>query len=1054
MSQCERKPVCGILSDVQDNLIHQFVTHAKLSPHKIAIITSDTQLTYHELYLDVLFWKERLAPYLHQRAIVCLERTPRLISILLALQWLKVTYIPVDSSIPIERLYAIVEDSQPETFLYDLKSYPDYAHLNCHVLNVTEVEQNDPTSAHALKEPNPITYIIYTSGSTGKPKGVAILEKAVSNFLQSMCRYFLKEADELLLAITTITFDISVLELFLPLWAGKTVFLTNEKERNDPLLLLRLLKDYPVTLLQAVPSMWKLLVSLDWNFNSRVIALCGGEALSSTLSENLSPRVKQLWNMYGPTEATVWCALKEIHANEPITIGRPIDNTEMCVMDESFHILPPNVKGELFIGGLCLAEGYVNNEALTEKQFIEGFYRVGDIACRTEDDEFIIFGRTDHQIKLHGFRIELEEIEALIKTLPNIRECAVSLYHEQLIAYISLNTTEAFKESEWIARLSQYLPTYMLPHRVVLLDKLPLSGSGKIARNELLPPPLQTLKKKDETLSETELCCRNIWSQELGIETIGLHDDFFELGGHSLIAMRIILKIFEETHKKINLADFYQNATIARLSHLVKYSKESEPLLQNDIEMIPDGEWLPLNDFQVLLWFYTLERPTFKKFNSAERKRLKGTFNEELLEKALQFVFETQEVLSYTVSAFFPAQKKGVFSAPGWEKMSLREYDDHTCEVYLAKSLDTLCYQKLWSSHAPMMCAKLFYLKNDEIELQVGISHLISDEASLHIFFKDLLDVYDRYAENIPFDHKNVSHPFIEAVLKENALATSYRLSDALFWDDYLKGTNYCFFPQKYRVKNAHRKSSSFSSYFEIPEEVLTEIHAFCTYHHITMNELFSAAVGLSLQKHAENLKKSQFVINMIRSTRHSQHYDHTIGAFINLYVVKVDLNHHQTLLDIAKQIQSSILKTMEYQRASVLVKFAAMGEKNKWKRCLIKLGNALFSKLFFNPELLKSCLTIFLLRPKRGFIINVNILNQFFTLKKNEANEEIFVKPNPPHPYKINVVDNVLDVCFHRNPDDNRPYVAITSNLTSDLRDAFGETLLKILMAFTGPGP
>lgn len=1059
------EPIRGMQLKVQDNLISKFLTNVKLSPDEVAVKTKDTALTYNQLYLDVLRWKEQLNPHVQDKTIVCLDRTPRLIAILLALQWLKVTYIPVDPSLPIGRLHTIIEDSQAQTFLYDTENLSEYADLSCLVINLTEIELYQllkPVQLHQ-REQNNIAYIIYTSGSTGKPKGVAVSRSALDNFLASMSRYFLKEENALLLAITTIAFDISMLELFLPLWQKKTVFLADQAQHNDPLSLTRLLMDYPITLLQATPSMWKLLAPMEWAAQSRLVALCGAEPLASTLAKNLLAKVKELWNMYGPTEATIWCALKQIRSDEPITIGYPIHNTEMRVMDSSNAILPPYVKGELFIGGLCLAEGYVNNDKLTQERFVPcknalggRLYRVGDIACSTPEGEFIIFGRTDNQIKLHGYRIELEEIESHIQALPTIRECAVQLYKEQLIAYLCLTNSATFSENDFIVQLAASLPEYMVPQRLIFLDKLPLSSSGKIDRKALPSPSLPTTEgseEKEETqLSSTQLLLIHIWSEELGVETVGIYDNFFALGGHSLIATRITLRIFHLIGKQITLHDFYRAATIAHLSEIIAQIQPSEHPVNDKEKTILDKSWLPLNDFQLTLWIATFFEPGIKKFNNAARRRLQGPLNKKALDRALQLVFQKQEILSYTINRFYPAQKRQAHCSLVWKDISLINYDDETCESYLAESLEALFYQKLWTSHAPMIFAKLFYLKGDQIELQIGISHFISDEDSLVIFFQDLINAYHFYENYTTLTTKGLSHPFITYVLQENELSTKFAVSDEAFWEKYLHGTDYYYFPQKHLIKNTAKKPSSFSTFLEIPESVLEKIRQFCIQHHLTLNETLFAAICLSLQQCNNSEKKSskEFVMNTIRSTRDDPNYDSVIGSFLRVHTIKVHLSEDKSLLNLAKQVRQSLLETIEYQRAPTLIKFAAIGYKNKLQTRLISWVSILFSRLSYlinlNPSLLKACLVLSLTRPKNGFIINLNIFSNFFSEKNIPAFFDEDKKPPSPHSYTINIVKNVCEICFHRNPDNNKPFIAITSNLTHDFREYFAKTIIEIL--------
>jgi amino acid adenylation domain-containing protein len=1071
------RPVRGKLTPVRDDLLAKFLENVKLSPDSIAVITSDTSLTYQQLYLEVIRWKTLFSRYLHGRTIICLQRTPRLISVLLALQWHGITYIPVDLSIPIERLRSIIEDSQAQALLYDSENQLDYSSLACQQFDLAKITlpslvTNDVINSR-LPRQNAIAYIIYTSGSTGKPKGVAVSRRAINNFLASMSRYFLKEEHALLLAITTIAFDIAALELYLPLWQRKTIFLANQEQHKDPFSLTTLLNSYPITLLQATPSMWKMLETVEWTGKSKLVALCGGEPLTQVLAQRLLTEVAELWNMYGPTEATVWCSLKRIQPNEPITIGRPIDNIEMRVMDASHHLLPPYVKGELFIGGLGLAEGYVNNQTLTKERFIAcddalngRLYRVGDIACVTPDDEFIIFGRIDNQIKLHSYRIELEDIEAHILQIPSVRECATIVYNEQLITYLCLSEPTAFSEMELMNHLAATLPDYMLPKRVILLSKLPLSTSGKIDRKALPPPTMSTTSGITEVteLTPIQLSLIRIWAEELNIPSVGIGDNFFELGGHSLLAARIALRISQQIGKQIAISDFYHAPTVAQFAEVVERAKDGK-----NVESIrkkrdfTNSSWLPLNDFQLMLWFSKIVEPSLKKFNVVARKRIQGPLNKIALDLALQFVFQKHEILSYTISRFYPMQKRKATWSLQWIETPLVDCDEGNSESYLAKSFDDLFYHQSWRTDAPMIAAKLFYLQDNQVELQISMSHLIADENSLAIFFHDLSNAYLFYAHHTTLNAKESLHPFKSYLVQEKDTIAKYAKIDSVFWKQYLQDAGLFYFPEKFIIQDMEKEQASFSTYLELPELVLIKLRKFCTKNQLTLNDALCAAVSLALVICCENDKEfpHKLVMNTVRSTRDDPEYDNVIGCFLRIHPIKLDLHEDKTLVGLSKQAQRSTLETTEFQRAASLVKLASIGQlpyrKGFLHAFLLSMITAIFSKLsrraYLNAIILKACITLAFVKRKNAFLININILNNFFTDSSKQGKQSLFGRPNPTvplHPYAINLVKNVFDVCFLRDNEQNKPFVVISSNLTVGFREYFGKTLLDILRAAT----
>jgi len=1064
------QPIQGKRFPVQEDLIKRFLAHVLAFPDQTAILTSDSSLTYQALYVDVLRLKALLCEKVHDRVVICLARTPTLLATLIALQWLDITYIPISRATPPERLRTIIEDSQAQALLFDGVLAEGYEALPCLLLNLSDVEcpavSECSLKATPLPKKNSLAYIIYTSGSTGKPKGVKVSRVALNNFLTNMSQHFLNEDQALLLATTTVGFDIAVLELFLPLWNQKTLFLANDDEHKDPLCIKELLDKYPITLLQSTPAMWNMLHAVGWHGKPGLVALCGGEPLTRALAQRLLAEVSALWNMYGPTEATVWCSIKQIKINEPITVGKPIGNMEMRVMDASNHLLPPYVKGELFVGGLGLAEGYVNNPALTSARFVAckgaingRLYGVGDIACVTPEGEFIIFGRTDNQIKLHGYRIELEEIEAQILLFPGVFGCAVAVYEEQLVAYLSLSDRTHFSEDQLFQHLMVSLPGYMIPKRVILLEKLPLSNSGKIDRKALPVPSKRSTSSTTEllALTPTQLSLIAIWSEELKLSTISIHDNFFDLGGHSLLAARIIARISQQIGKHITLANFYNAPTIEQFGLLVDQTEKSEPLEKKLVRM--DHRWLPLNDFQLMLWASRVFEPQLKKMNVVARKRLQGPLDKVALDLALQVVIQKNEVLSYKINRLYPLQRQCRNIVVKWTETSLVHLDAVDSESVLCDSLSTLFYHHSWRSKASMIVAKLFYLKDNQNELQVCLSHLVADERSLDIFFQELSNAYLYFANHQVVNATESFQPFRSYVLHQQHLFNEYSESDATFWSHYLVDAGFFCFPEKYILKELSPEKAPFTTYIEIPDRVLINVRQFCVHQQLTLSDVLCGAISLALKICTKDQPplSHQLFMNTVKSTRDNPHYDSVIGCFLRIHPIKLDLSEGQTLVAFAKQAQRSTLETTEYQRASSLLKLAAIGRLPCKKSLLKPLLHLLASPVFrgvlrylhVNQTILKACATLATIDRKANFLINVNILNNFFSEQSTPSHATLFGVPSvttPDYPYPITVVQSVFDVCFLRNSETKRPLVAITANLTAAFREQFGHVLLDVL--------
>ncbi|MBP6919051.1 MAG: AMP-binding protein [Legionellaceae bacterium] len=987
----------------------------------------------------------------------------------MATQWLDITYIPVDPSIPIERLRAIIIDSQPQLLIYDVNTHPQFEELPCTLFNVVE-RLSSPRSfledslENYVPTPSGIAYIIYTSGSTGKPKGVAIPRHALHNLLTSMSQCLLQEEHALALAITTISFDISVIDIYLPFWQQKSVFIANQLQHKDPLSLAEILNNYPITFIQTTPSGWNMLLNLEWTSQLNLIAACSGEPLTKPLAQRILEKASVLWNMYGPTEATVWCASKQILPNTPITIGRPIHNIEMRVMDEEQQILPPYVKGELYIGGIGLAEEYINNPELTSKKFVScqnallnRLYQVGDLACTTEEGEFIIFGRTDNQIKLHGYRIELEEIEAQIQAFPGIQEGAVTVHHEQLIAYISWLSEEAFSKPKFIQHLAKYLREYMVPKNVTLLKQLPKTVSGKIDRKALpLPVITPSLTPNTSQLSATQLSLTQIWTEELSHDTIGINDNFFELGGHSLIMARIIVKVAQQLGKEMHLQDIYRAPTIEQFSKLV----EQASLAAKKTRLVPKhAHALPLPDFTFMFWLSQVFDSPGMTRNVVGRRRVQGVLYKENLDLALQLVLKNQKVFSYHIHHYYPLQTLCTLpsiKSKQWTETTLFHLSDTEIEPYLTQNYNNLFYKKTWRYKTLWIHAHLYHLKNDQSELQICMSHMIADEKSVSIFFQELSKMYLLLAQNSHLPVLDTHESYQDYAAQQNNAMQYHAHTDQIFWKKYLQDSGLLPIPHQFWLK----KGSPIATHIPLPESFTLKLQQFCTNHHVGLNDVISAAVSLALLQccqYDSQYLHQKLCFGIIKSTRDDPLYDHVIGCFLRMDAIKLDLNNQPTLLSLAKQSQQSVYETTTYQRASFLVKIGAIGKLQTTGNRLIKLFirsslnflRKLFPKLEINVNWIEACENIVAWDKKTQLLININILNNF--LNNNAPSTQpnflgLTHKPIPLHPYPNFLDEYIFDIMLHRNNDQNLPFLIITAPLTSDFQKRFGDTLVSII--------
>ena len=596
-------------------LAQRISEQAARNPDQVALEFAGEQLSYGELERR----SNQLAHHLRRLGVgpevlvgLCVERSLEMVVALLGILKAGGAYVPLDPSFPQGRLAYMVGDSGlrvlvthrqlDEKLGLGTESTPrlDTPRLDTvHLDTDWEAISQEETTAEGLPvgREQDLAYVLYTSGSTGKPKGVEIEQGAVMNFLRSMQGEPGFRAEDRMLAVTTLSFDIAGLELYLPLVSGGTVVIASREESYDPVRLMARMEASGCTVMQATPATWRALLDAGWKGNQKLKLLCGGEALGADLAEALLPRCAQLWNLYGPTETTIWSTLQRVRTVEgPVPIGRPIANTGVYVLDGQRQLVPAGMVGELYIGGAGLARGYFHRPELTAERFVESpfgastsgksssaakprLYRTGDLGRWRADGILECVGRVDHQVKIRGFRIEPGEVENVLGRHPGVGQCVVVARADGqgdkiLVAYLEAQPGQPTPEvSELRAHLGRELPAYMVPSAFVVLDQLPLTPNGKIDRNALPAPdqgPIEVSGEITAPRDPIEQMLLQIWSRILRVRNIGIHDNFFDLGGHSLLAVRIMAEIEKLVDKRLPLATFLQAPTISGLAELLR----------------------------------------------------------------------------------------------------------------------------------------------------------------------------------------------------------------------------------------------------------------------------------------------------------------------------------------------------------------------------------------------------------------------------------------------------------------------------------------------------
>lgn len=618
-------------------IIQHFEKVSAEFPGETAIQFNDQKITYGELNSRV----NRLCAYLRNAGLkqgdfagVMIERSAEMVISLLAVMKSGAAYIPIDPAFPADRINYMLQDSGAELLLLEgenrvpVSGNYNIIDISAAKAGIESMSGENPEIAAGVKD---LAYLIYTSGSTGLPKGVMLEHASLSNLLISMQRRpGLKRGDKLL-AVTTVSFDIAGLELYLPLISGACLVLADNETCKDGERLLDIIKKNKISMMQATPSTYKLMLSGNWPEKTDITLLCGGEALSRELAQKLIPRCKALWNMYGPTETCIWSAVKEIKAgDEVISIGRPIDNTGIFILDKHDMLLPPDTAGEICISGAGLARAYLNRPELTEEKFTghpyekdQRIYHTGDLGKLSSEGELFCLGRNDQQIKVRGFRIETGEIEFNVSRLEGVDEAVVipgkwNADDVRLTCFVkkkdqghstfnqSGNFAAVSKETEkiWRNELSKVLPEYMLPAYFIETGSFPLTANGKTDRKQLenlnIPGLLSKLNSADEQgnliekseNSEAVHSIKEIWEETLGVSNAGINDNFFESGGHSLIGIELMHKIETRLGIKLPLSSLFSQPSISGLAQMIV--SQEKPVWKYLVEIKPTGNKIPL----------------------------------------------------------------------------------------------------------------------------------------------------------------------------------------------------------------------------------------------------------------------------------------------------------------------------------------------------------------------------------------------------------------------------------------------------------------------------
>ncbi len=930
-----------------DKCIHQLFEEQVLrTPEAIALVFEQQHITYQELNQRA----NQLAHYLQARGVgpdvlvgILVERSIEMVVALLGILKAGGAYVPLDPAYPADRLSYMLSDSQmtvlvaQQALLAILPAPP--AQVVCIDTDWPSIAQSNLHNPTSVVTPAHLAYVIYTSGSTGKPKGVLVLQGAAANMLNSLRSQPGLTAADIVLAVTTISFDIAVSELYLPLILGARVVLASRAVAADSESLAQLIEKSQATFMQATPATWHLLLAAGWSGSAVLKIISGGEALSFQLASELLPKVASLWNMYGPTEVTVWSTVREVTAadlrgssQQAIPIGRPIANTQTYILDPHLKPAPIGISGELYIGGVQLARGYLNRPDLTVEKFIAHpfsnqpgarLYRTGDLARYLPNGDIEYISRIDNQVKIRGYRIELGEIEAVLATHPAVRQNVVLVREDlpgnkRLVAYLILADQQIISARELRYFLSQQLPIYMVPAAVVVIEAMPLTPSGKIDRRSLLSIECDNETNQDYIAphTATEQIITNIFSEVLGVKNVGLNDNFFELGGHSLLATQLISRLRRTFEVEIPLAVVFSESTISQLDrHIQELQLQRQGFNLPTIKPRPaDIQKIPLSFAQERLWFLNHLEGNAASYNIPSALRLNGDLNLVAFEKALTTIIHRHESLRTSFSEVGEMAQQVIHPEVIFqsELIDLQQLPECERESVLKEQLTQAKTRPFDLEQAPLLRVCLWQLWEQEYVCLINMHHIVSDGWSIGIIIQELVSLYSAYSEGTESPLPELAIQYADFALWQRQWLQGDVLDQQLeYWKSHLEGA-----PALLRLPT-DRPRPSIQTYCgntyscNLPVKLTEQVQVLSRR---TGNTLFMTLLAGFATLMYRYSGQSDIVIGSPIANRNRQEFESLIGFFVNTLVLRTNLEEQANFEQVIAQVKSNTLKAYENQ--------------------------------------------------------------------------------------------------------------------------------------------
>ena len=929
---------------LEDKCIHElFAERARHAPENVALVFEGRCLTYAQLEARA----NQLAHHLQGFGVgpevpvaICIDRSLEMVVGILAILKAGGAYVPLDPEYPQKHLFYVIEDVQAPVLLTQASLRDSMSELGIKVVCVDSdweaiARHSEDTPSLSATAKN-LAYVIYTSGSTGRPKGVMVEHGGLTNVINWVIETLELSSSDRCILKTPITFDPAGRELFATLLAGGTLVIAEPGGHRDSRYLADLIRGQQISILHCVPSLLRLLVeepAFDESLVLRAV-MCGGEALAPRIVARFHSRLRaKLYNVYGPTEtiidSTYW-PCEERNAHSAIPIGRPIPNAQAYILDDLFHLLPIGVAGNLCIGGVGLARGYVGRSDLTAEKFIPDLfscepgarlYQTGDLARYLPDGNIEFLGRLDYQVKIRGFRIELGEIEATLAQHPAVREAVVLVQEDgpeekRLVAYVAAEEEARTTANKLRDFLKDKLPEHMVPAVFVLLEAFPLTPNGKVDRRAL-PLPDGRRPELDEAFvayrTPTEELLAEIWAQVLGVERVGIYDNFFQLGGHSLLATQVVSRIREAFQVEMPLRRLFEAPTVAGLAESIDVGRGTGLQAPPIVPVARDGE-LPLSFAQQRLWFIDQLEPGGSVYNFPAAVRLKGPLNVAALKQSLNEIVKRHEALRTTFAIVDgrPVQVIAPLLTLTVPIVDLRELTETEREAEVQRLASNEAQRPFDLAEGPLVRATVLRLGEDEHIGLLTMHHIVSDGWSTGILIREMAGLYgvfssDRLASlpELPIQYADFAH-WQRDWLQGEVLETQL-----IYWKQQLLGAPPLLELPADHPRPAMQTFHGAHQSILVPRTVGDGLKALSRQEGVTVFMTLLAAFQVLLHGYTN---QDDFVMGTPIANRNRLEVEGLIGFFVNTLVLRADLSGNPTVRELLRRVREVCLGAYAHQ--------------------------------------------------------------------------------------------------------------------------------------------